>query len=457
VDGQTLKSYREATTAWLNGECQTLLADLGDTFTEETVGKLKKRGVSFAPKDLEIVEQAVTKTDFSSVFAQGGETPPEVIRALVGQIQEIEERLQKICPPGIYQQTGAPPTAFSTERLAKIEGELGQYALWREVHFYSWLRDQYRQRRTELANAIAQQLAEAQPFSTVEGYPFPIAPLTQPLKAIQEEVQAAPSFGGRSSRNAVSLPGYPHSVSTYLFMGKYTEAWERLEALGKCIERAQPASFWARFQHARATWTAQVKAYQHAAAAWQALTDFMQDGDSSLWQSERKGLGAEIQQWRALVEGGLAEAVNAVQDQGVEKLIDALHDEIAAAAKYQDLAGNITALHERIVQELHSIIDRTRLRALGRMLTAKRRSQMTEPALGKTYAETKAAYETFNARVIEVGREYFENAGKQTTWDQWVEIYVALDENRYTIKREDETALQELEAMNLIERTVKLR
>lgn len=457
VDGQTLKNYREATSAWLSGECQTLLTALADTFTVETVGKMQKRSTSYAPKDLAAVEQAAAQADFSSVFEQGGETPPEVIQALISQIQEIEARLQQICPAEIYQQTGVPPTPFTTERLAKIEEQLSRFSLWQEVRFYSWLRDQYRQRRDELANAVSQQLAEAQALKTAEGYPFPIAPLTQPLKAIQEEVLAAPTAGGRTSRNAIELPGYPHSVSTYLFMGDYTDAWERLEALGQYVERAQPDSFWARFHTARNQWARRVKDYQHAEAAWKSLSDFVQEAPSPAWQSARKTLGAELQQLRALVEGGLEETVNAELDRGAEKLLDALQEEIAAAAKYQGLVEQITALHEQVKQELRALIDVPRLQALGRVLTAQRHSQMPAPPLEKTYADTKAAYAVFNAKVIETGRSYFEGAGKSTLWDCWVEIYLALSENRYTLRPEDETALQELETLKLIERTVRLR
>ena len=144
-------------------------------------------------------------------------------------------------------------------------------------------------------------------------------------------------------------------------------------------------------------------------------------------------------------------------DQGAEKLIDTLEAEVEAAAKFSELPGRIAALRQEVEAELQSIIDQKRLQALGRVLAAKRRSQLTVPPLKANYAETKAAYEDFNVQVLETGRRYFEDAGKDTTWDRWVEIYTALREERYQIKAGDDMALRELEGMKLIERTVRLR
>ena len=155
------------------------------------------------------------------------------IRALVRQIGEIERRLSTICPPGIYQQTGA---AFecTTDQIAAIEQKLNALSLWEQVHFFHWLREQYRQRRDQLANAVAQQLVEASTLGTVGGHPFPVAALTQPLKAIAEEVKSTLSAGAMSSRGAIPVPGYTHPTNVFLFMGQYANAWQRLTRLGDC-------------------------------------------------------------------------------------------------------------------------------------------------------------------------------------------------------------------------------
>lgn len=453
VNGQTIKDYRQATSAWLNGECQTLLADLADTFTPETVQRLKKQSASFAPKEMEKVEEIAARADFS-VLEQGGAAPPSAIAALARHIAEMEGLLQGICPPGVYQQTGASYDIV-VDQIGSREQRILTAPLWEQVHFYHWLRGQYRQRREQLAHAVADQLAQAASFETSDGHPFPTAPLTMPLKAIQEEINASLAMGGLSSRSALLAPGYPQSVTTYLFMGQYANAWYRLEALGKFVDRAQQTSFWMRFQSARTQWSQHLQSYQHATTSWDALSQFVGDAASPAWANARP-IKAKLDQFRALVDGGLVQAVNAEADHGAEKMIDALEDEVRAAGKYRDLPQQIGDLRQAVEDELHAVVDRKRLQALTRVLAAKRRSTPTVPQVGKTYGDTKAAYEAFNVQVAELGRQQFEAAGRQTTWEQWQEIYEQLLDDKYVMKPEDDIALRELEEMRLVKRTVKL-
>lgn len=454
VDAQTLKDYRQATSAWLNGECQTMLTDLGGTFTPETVGKLQKQSRSFAPKNLEAVEQAAEQADFSALEL-GGSTPPETVRALARQVDQVERSLETICPPGVYQQTGAV-FECTADHIATLEQRISSLSLWEQVHFYHWLRDQYQQRRDQLAHAVRQQLADAQPLKTLVDHPFPIAPLTQPLKAIQEELGASLASGGLSSRDSIPIPGYPQNANTYLYMGQYADGWHRLEALDQYVGRAQPTSFWARFQAARSRWAERLHDYQRAVTTWESLAVFVGDASSPAWR-KAKAVRANLEQLRALVEGGLQQVVNAEIDRGAERLIEALEAEVEAAAKFHTLPGEIETLRQAVEVELEAIVDTERLHALSRVLTVKRRSQLTVPPLAATYIETKAAYEAFNVQVVETGRRYFEDAGKEITWNRWVEIYLALHVGCYTISPQDETALRELEEMKLIERTVRLR
>ena len=323
------------------------------------------------------------------------------------------------------------------------------------MHFFHWLRGQYRQRREQLAHAASEQLAQADDLKTIDGHAFPTSPLTLPLKAILEEINASLAMGGLSSRSALPVPGYPESVNTYLFMGHYANAWQRLEALGKFIERTQPASFWARFQAARNQWNQHLQSYQHATTSWEALSQFVGDANSAAWADARP-IKAKLEQFRALVNGGLAQAVNAEADRGAEKLIDALEDEVRAASKYRDLPQQIGELRLGVEDELQAMIDRKRLQALTKVLAAKRRSTPVAPQIGKTYGDTKAAYEAFNVQVAETGRQLFEGAGKQTTWDQWQEIYEQLVDDKYVMKPEDDVTLRELEEMRLVKRTIKL-
>ena len=152
-----------------------------------------------------------------------------------------------------------------------------------------------------------------------------------------------------------------------------------------------------------------------------ALTKFVGTAASPAWANAR-GIRANLDTLRSLVEGGLQQAVNAEADQGPEKLIDALTAEVEAAATFHSLPEQIRELRQAVQEELKGILDETRLQALGRVLTAKRRSQLSAPKIGETYTETKNAYEAFNVKVGETGRSLFENAGKQITWDHWVEV-----------------------------------
>jgi hypothetical protein len=455
VDSQTLKDYRQATSAWLNGECQNLLDNLGDILASDAITKLKKQSTSFAPKDLEAVEQEAKQADFS-VLKQGGSTPPEAIHKLAQQIDKIERLLNKICPPSIYQQTGEINLNFTTDHLAAYEQRLNTFSLWETIHFYHWLREQFNQRRQQLGHAINQQLAEAERLNTIDGHPFPTAPLTMPLKTILNEVNATLGAGGLSSRGFIEVPGYPQSVNTFLFMEQFGNAWQRLETLRQYVERAQPTSFWARFQAVRSQWVERLKDYDHAATAWDTLAKFVGEANSPAWVGA-KALKANLDQFKALAEGSLRDVVNAEISQGEEKLIEVLEEEVQATAKFQSLPAQISELRQAVEAELKAIIDQDRIQALSKILAVKRRSQLTVPPLAKTYSETKTAYEVFNIQVVEIGRRYFEDASKETAWDKWVEIFIALRDGQYVISDEDEIALRELEEMKLIERTVKLK
>jgi hypothetical protein len=432
-----------------------MLVELGDAVTRETITRLQKQASSFATKTLDEVSQIAGQIDWSPFDAEG--TPgPDAVRALVERIDMIEQKLNSLCPVGVYQQTGAK-FECTADRIPMYETRLSTLSLWEHVQFLHWLRGLYRRRRDELAHAISQQLMEAESLGTLDGQPFPIGPLTMPLKALHDELVASLTTGGLTSRGAVPVPGYPQPVNMYLYMTQYTNAWQRLEALARLIEKAQPESFWARFQAARMKWAETLALYQSAARDWNALEQFVGKATSPAWSNARP-VRSSLSALRGLVEGGLQQAVNAeVANHGPEKMIEALKAEVDAAAKFHSLPDQIRELRQAVEKELTDIIDQTRLQALGRVLIAKRRSQLPMPKQAATYAESQAAFEAFNVKVIETGRSYFEEAGQRTTWDRWVEIYVALRDGKYAVSPDDETALRELEDMKLIERTVKLK
>jgi hypothetical protein len=323
------------------------------------------------------------------------------------------------------------------------------------MQFYRWLRTRYRERSDQLQNAIQTQLAEAETLKTVQGYPFPIAALTQPLKMIQEELQASPAASGLSSRGVLAIPGFPIRFSNYVFNGKYADAWRRLDALGGYVERAQPTSFWYRFAAARSAWERRLQEYKTAAAAWELLTRFMEAASSPAWLGA-KATRSRLDQIRRLAEGALVDTVTAEAEQGPERLLEALEAEVTAASKFQDLPTDISKLRQSIETELHSILDETRLQALGRALRPLGKEPPVPPGMGETYAETKTAFEAFNVGVAEAGKRRFEEAGGEITWAQWMRIYTRLRDDRYKTAPEDEPSLRELEKMKLIVRKVML-
>ena len=185
------------------------------------------------------VEQSTAKADFSFLEADNAAPSAEALRILVQRIAEIEQKLNTICPPGIYQQTGAKKYECLPERIQYFEQRLASLPIWEHVHFLHWLGGLYRQRREELTHAVSQQLIEAESnLKTMGGYPFPISPLTIPLKVIFDELQTPLNTGTLTSRGAIPVPGYPQPVNMYIFLGNYADGWQRLEALGGLIEES---------------------------------------------------------------------------------------------------------------------------------------------------------------------------------------------------------------------------
>jgi len=60
-------------------------------------------------------------------------------------------------------------------------------------------------------------------------------------------------------------------------------------------------------------------------------------------------------------------------------------------------------------------------------------------------------------QVNELGKTLFEGAKQVTTWALWLEIYQELSTQRYQLRPDHQTALNELEQLGVIVRTVKLR
>ena len=98
----------------------------------------------------------------------------------------------------------------------------------------------------------------------VSGKPFPIVPLTLPLKAIQNELENALKGVGSPSMTrmaTIKAGNYTLLIDQYLVDSKYESAWERLSALGDLVSPDMTDSFYARFVALRTSWESVIETF----------------------------------------------------------------------------------------------------------------------------------------------------------------------------------------------------
>jgi hypothetical protein len=129
--------------------------------------------------------------------------------------------------------------------------------------FLAWLKRTFLTTRDELIEEIDQLLVKAGDLDTAEGHPFPVAPVTLPLKAIKSELENAvmgtAAAGTQTRMAAIPVATYTLMIDQYLVNSQYELAWKRLDALADLISEERTASFFSRFKSSTSSGTRPLK------------------------------------------------------------------------------------------------------------------------------------------------------------------------------------------------------
>src|SRR5690606_17904863 len=113
----------------------------------------------------------------------------ESLKTVVAQILDIEERILGVCPLDVGETT--LDFDCSPARILSYENRYATLSLWERVAFLAWLKKTFLETRDEMIGEIDALLGEAATLDEAEGHPFPVAPVTLPLKAIKSELENA--------------------------------------------------------------------------------------------------------------------------------------------------------------------------------------------------------------------------------------------------------------------------
>lgn len=185
---------------------------------------------------------------------------------------------------------------------------------------------------------------------------------------------------------------------------------------------------------------------------------YVYEGCPPAEKSKLSALRKEFQSLLDLVDGGLEHDIQQqiTSKPGIE-LLEMLEKEVNAADKYQGLAEKVGELFDQIHQELRIKIKAKRLEALNHALRSRSKPELTAPISGASYQKTTDAYAEFNALIEQQGKDLFENQGKQTNWELWVQIYQLLEKENADLKPDHEVNVNELVQMGLLERKISLK
>lgn len=461
VDRTLLEARRQSASTWLEGECKDSIKKLTDLFPTQA-GILLNNNYPAAKQQLGSAEKSIQQVGFDHLTADIESLTDDALRLTVGQILDIEKLIVDVCPLDI----GESNLGFdcSAARILSYETRYASLSLWERVAFLAWLKKTFVGTRDEMIDEIDQLLAEAGKLDVAEGHPFPVVPVTLPLKAIKSELENAvkgPAPAGSQTRMAtIPVANYVLLIDQYLVNSQYESAWKRMDALKDLISKERPGSFFARFKKLHEQWTNAVKDYKQAAGAWSGLAAFAADAPSQV-QAALNPLKLEVQKYKSLVEGGLKQQVQAQSDQVAEaELLKVLETEVVATAQVvQGLPSQVSEKFDDLKRDLRSVIQQRELRALNRVLKVQGKPAKTEPTAADTYATTKSRYEAFNGQVTNDGAGCFENAGKQVHFGLWVDISGELEANTYDEDKHPDhaEAIRELKAMKLLRSKLELR
>lgn len=461
VDPSLLEARRQAASTWLEGECKDLIKTLKELFPTQA-GILLNNNYPTAKQQLLRAESQIEKVSSDYLTADIYGLTEGALKTVVGQILDIEEHILGVCPLEIGQAT--LDFDCSPARIPSYESRFANLSLWERMAFLAWLKKTFLETQGEMISEIDDLLTEAAALDKAEGQPFPVAPVTLPLKAIKSELETAVnSFGaaGTQTRMAtIPVAKYTLMIDQYLVNSQYEQAWNRMDALKDLISKERPGSFFARFQKLHEQWTTAVKDFESATSAWKSLAAFTADAPPAV-QSSLNPLKLEIQKFQGLVEGGLQQQIQSQIDQVAEAaLMKELETEVIATAQaLQGLPRQINDKLDELKASLRQVILQAPLRALNRVLKANGKAAKTEPTPATTYGTTKTRYEAFNGQVAQEGSSYFEGAGRGVHFSLWVDISSDLEARSYDEDQHPDhaDAIRELKGMQLIRSKLELQ
>ncbi len=461
IDSTMLESRRQSASTWLEGECKDSIKKLTDLFPTQA-GILLNNNYPTAKQELLTADKQIQQVGSDHLTADIDGLTEDTLKTVVAQILDIEERIVGVCPLEIGETT--LEFDCSPARILSYENRYSSLSLWERVAFLAWLKKTFLETRDEMTEEIDSLLTEAATLDEAEGQPFPVAPVTLPLKAIKSELENAvkgPAAAGTQTRMAtIPVASYTLMIDQYLVNSQYEHAWKRMDALKDLISKERPGSFFARFKKLHEQWTNAVKDFQSAATSWQSLADFVADAPANV-QSSLAPLKLEVQKFRGLVEGGLKQQIQSQIDQVPDAdLLKGLETEVVATAQsVQGLPQQVGDKLDDLKTELRKVIRQKELRALNRVLNSLGKPAKAEPTSGATYGATKSSYEAFNGQVAHEGGNHFETAGKKVHFGLWVDISAGLESGTYEEDQHPDhaEAIRELKEMKLIRSRLELR
>jgi len=461
IDQNQLEIRREATSKWLKNECKGAIKNCQGLFPTQA-GILLNASYPKASLMLEDAEKKIKTIDFKILNAPSVSSLEEdAFTDLVAQVLKIENLIIKVCPLEI----GSKNIEFEcvAAQIGHFEQKYNTLSLWQKVSFLSWLKKQFLSKREELLSEINGIIKDSNELKSASGKPFPIAPLTLPLKAIQNELENALKGVGSPSMTrmaTIKAGNYTLLIDQYLVDSKYESAWERLSALADLVTPDMPDSFYSRFVDLKKRWESVIQTFEGTDSVWKQLSEFTKDAPPEML-SDLSGMKLEIQKYNGMIAGGLESQIQSqCDDVSEDALLTMLENEVdACELKLQPMQQKISDRLDTIKSDLLKIIRRTQLQALNKLLQSKGKRIMDEAKSEETYQKTKMAYESFNTKVISEGDHIFEQSGNPVSFELWVDIYKGLSTGAYSEEKHPDhnEALKALKKMKLIRTRLELR
>ena len=445
INKNALDERRIVIATWLSTTAQELIEKIRNIFPDQAKA-LEKGFKAEANQELKKADEIAKAIDFS--FINEEEPNIDAFVKMIKEVYKFDLTLQKIAP-----DDPTKPFDISDDRIKKYQEQYNTLSFWEKIHFLLWLQGTFTKKRDEIIMGIDEQIADAsKDLSLVIGKPFPIAPVTQPLKSIKEELQAALSGRIGTMREYIGLPEYSLAISNYLIQGNFDYAWNRLKQLGELATKTNPDGYWSQFNNQYDSWKTVVESFSETEKAWNKLNVFLSNATGSLWVQKLAAIKKEYDALQGQVEGGLKQE----SDQLIGKvdntqLLGKLEQEIDASKERPDeLKNKIDKLYEESIEEVNAIINDINLQALNRLLRICEEDEWLPPSVAETYGDSKQMFESYNSLVSKKGRSLLEGKERQTNWELWVDIFGDLLDDDYQKKPEHEPCLQELEDLGLI-------